>query len=109
MGRILGFLGGTILTSSIAYLSLEHFRQHRTYISQSLRSSRKLSDSLLAPAQVPRLPEPRIERPSLVETLKDAWNWEVESMVRWVQGWDLIKARERFEETAINIVGSVKK
>lgn len=50
-----------------------------------------------------------MERPSLAETLKDTWNWEVESMVRWVQGWDLVNAREYFEETAANVVGSIGK
>lgn len=30
-------------------------------------------------------------------------------MVRWVQGWDLVKARERFEESAANVVASISK
>lgn len=30
-------------------------------------------------------------------------------MVRWVQAWDLVKARERIEETAANVVGSISK
>ena len=47
-------------------------------------------------------------RPSFVETMKDMWNQEVESGVRWVQGWDLTRAREEAEEVVGVVVGKVR-
>ncbi|PUU75048.1 hypothetical protein B9Z19DRAFT_996486, partial [Tuber borchii] len=101
-------LGGTILTGSIAYLTLRHLNKNTRAHSASLRSSRQIADSILLPKHIPKNPDPRLERPSFVETLKDAWNWEIEKIVRRVQRWDLRSAREEVEGTVGNVVEKVK-
>lgn len=37
-------------------------------------------------------------RPSVVETVKDTWNEDVEGAVRWVQGVDWGRVRDGMEE-----------
>ncbi|KAG0123308.1 hypothetical protein HOY82DRAFT_619368 [Tuber indicum] len=108
MGRIGGFLGGTILTGSIAYLALRHLNANTSAHSTSLRESRQIADSILLPKQVPKNRDPTLERPSFVETLKDTWNWEIEKIVRRVQGWDLKSTREGVEDTIGNVVEKLK-
>ncbi|PWW72443.1 hypothetical protein C7212DRAFT_360102 [Tuber magnatum] len=108
MGRIGGFLGGTVLTSSIAYLTLRHLNANARAQSASLRGSRQIADSILLPKQIPRNRDPTLERPSFVETLKDAWNWEIEKIVRGVQSWDTRRAREGVEDTIGDLVERLK-
>ncbi|RPA90636.1 hypothetical protein L873DRAFT_1795363 [Choiromyces venosus 120613-1] len=109
MGRIGGFLGGTVLTGSLAYLTFRHLKINTRTHSASLRTSRQIADSILLPKHIPKKPEPKLERPSFVETLKDTWNWEVEKIVRRMQKWDMRTVREEVEETVGNVVEKLKR
>ncbi|CUS09580.1 unnamed protein product [Tuber aestivum] len=108
MGGMGGFLGGTVLTGSIAYLTLRHLNANTRTHSASLRGSRQIADSILLPKQIPKNRDPTLERPSFVETLKDAWNWEIEKIVRRAQRWDMRSAREGAEGTVGNVVEKLK-
>ncbi|KAL7271781.1 hypothetical protein RUND412_005432 [Rhizina undulata] len=109
MSKISGFLGGVVLTTSIYYLTSHEMQKNAKYNSEVLRESRRRAESLLLPPQTPKNPEPFVGRPSLVETLKDAWNLEIEGMAHWMQGVDMVKARESVEETVGNVIDKIQK
>jgi altered-inheritance-of-mitochondria protein 5 len=60
---------------------------------------------------LPPLPEPpryQIARPSIVETLKDRWNSDVEGAVRWVQGVRWGSVRDGLEERMKGMGGKAR-
>ncbi|KAI9794773.1 MAG: hypothetical protein M1816_002901 [Peltula sp. TS41687] len=104
-----GFISGVTLTSTILYLSLSTHRHNRARQSLALKRQKATLMSLLehdpdlsssqtqhgeALAGGPEMMVMRVQRRSLVETVKDRWNADVEGVVRsMVEGWDA--GRER--------------
>jgi altered-inheritance-of-mitochondria protein 5 len=91
MGRIHGFLGGVLLTSTITYYTGEYFRSNQKFISTHLQTSDHIIRSkILSPNQAEPIPttshSSTISRVGIVETSKDIWNDEIIKMVNWVYG-----------------------
>lgn len=81
----------------MAYLSARRIQEDTRANSLLLRESRDVLESALLPPQAPKKVEPHVERPSIVETMKDKWNEEVENSIRFVQSIDWNYTRERAE------------
>jgi len=98
MGFTTGLLGGITLTYSVLYLSLHLHRANRTYQHTLLAQQSILLNSVVEPLPPPP-PSPAYDvvNVGLVETLKDRWNGEVESLVRRVQETDWNQVRARWE------------
>lgn len=84
-------------------------RARTAYNSHKLREARAQLDALRQPATIPPNPRPYIARPSLVETVKDQWNHELEELWRWAVGLDSVRIREGVEETVCNVVRNLQK
>ena len=84
-------------------------RTRTAYNSHKLREARVQLDALRQPATIRPNPRPYIARPSLVETIKDQWNHELEELWRWAVGLDSVRIREGVEETACNVVRNLQK
>ncbi|KAI5787706.1 hypothetical protein DFH27DRAFT_222670 [Peziza echinospora] len=108
MGRLTGALLSTILVASTTYLTTVHLRTYTTTISHNLTTSRHVLDSLHHPATPVRPLREYLARPSMVETMKDAWNSELEKAVRAVHTWDVRRGRERVEELVGGLLAEKK-
>ncbi|KAG6027914.1 hypothetical protein E4U19_000852 [Claviceps sp. Clav32 group G5] len=102
MGFVNGLTGGVALTLSIAYLSVLAHQRNREEQGRSLRAQALTIQSLIDPIPQP-LPPTRSEvaaakRAETVEVLKERWNTEIESAVRWVQHADWEDVREGLED-----------
>ncbi|KAG7877893.1 hypothetical protein KL905_001159 [Ogataea polymorpha] len=86
-GRIHGFLGGVLLTGSIAYLTAREFRLNQAVISQSLRESSRIIEErdLPVPHQSNILES---KEKTLTESIKDIWNHEVIKGVNYIYSLD---------------------
>ncbi|KAG7697522.1 hypothetical protein KL930_000423 [Ogataea haglerorum] len=86
-GRIHGFLGGVLLTGSIAYLTAREFRLNQAVISQSLKESSRIIEErdLPIPHQSNVL---RFRQKSIAESIKDIWNHEVIKGVNYIYALD---------------------
>ncbi|KAI9678137.1 MAG: hypothetical protein M1817_006081 [Caeruleum heppii] len=104
MGFTTGLFGGITLTTSILYLSLSLHQRNRAVQSLYLRQQAHILTSLVeepSPASAVRSrvdhdereDDPRRPRESLVEAVKDRWNDEVESAVKWVYNVDWASVR----------------
>ncbi|KAI5819406.1 hypothetical protein BZA77DRAFT_290558 [Pyronema omphalodes] len=109
MTRLAGFVGGVVLSGSTIYLCITELRSRTHYNSFVLRESRARLEALQKPATLPENPKPYIARPSLLETMKDRWNAELEGIWRWSQNLDHVKLREGLEEKAGNVVANLAK
>ncbi|KAI9876717.1 MAG: hypothetical protein M1830_005872 [Pleopsidium flavum] len=104
MGFTAGLLGGITLTSSVLYLSLAIHQRNRIHQASLLQQQFLLLTSI-----VQRLPErpppPRyvLDKPSIVETVKDAWNEDIEGAVRWAQGVKWERVREGLEARVVGM------
>ncbi|KAF8455969.1 hypothetical protein BGX38DRAFT_1327702 [Terfezia claveryi] len=109
MGRLAGFASGIIVTLTTTHLLTQHLHRTTAHNSNTLRQTTLIANSILSP-RAPVTPlSAYTARPSLAETMKDMWNEEVERGVRWVQGWDLRRAREGAEEVVGAVVGKVRR
>ncbi|KAG6212263.1 hypothetical protein E4U50_001967 [Claviceps purpurea] len=102
MGFVNGLTGGVALTLSIAYLSVLAHQRNREEQGRSLRAQALTIQSLIDPIPQP-LPPTRSEvaaakRAETVEVLKERWNTEIESAVRWVQHAEWEDVREGLED-----------
>jgi MICOS complex subunit MIC12 len=86
------------LTYSVLYLSLYLHRANRKYQHTLLAQQSVLLNSVVEPLPPPpETPAYHVRKVSLVETLKDRWNGEVEGLVRRVEETDWNKVRARWE------------
>ncbi|CAI5755883.1 unnamed protein product [Candida verbasci] len=117
-GRIHGFLGGVLLTSTITYLTKQYIVKNSLFISDSLRSSNyTIQNKILSNKHYENLSIPNKhttdEIRSFNETCKDLWNEEIIKMVNWVYGinWYKIgmKIDEKTGEISSRLVESLKK
>ncbi|EMG50175.1 hypothetical protein SBY92_003680 [Candida maltosa Xu316] len=91
-GRIHGFLGGVLLTTTLTYYTSEYISKNQQFISQQLRQSdyiinnRILSDAdeKLRKNYVPNSHISYSARAGFAETCKDIWNDEIITMVNWI-------------------------
>ncbi|KAK6535127.1 hypothetical protein TWF694_001609 [Orbilia ellipsospora] len=99
MGHLNGLVGGFVLTTSVVYLTTRQHQQHRKNSSLLLRESDNALKSILQP---PTPPKPRISymetRPTITETMKDSWNAEIESIVKWLQNTSPTKISNSIED-----------
>jgi altered-inheritance-of-mitochondria protein 5 len=102
-------VGGAVLTSATIYLAVAEIRNRTHYNSHTLRESRERLEALRKPATIPENSKPYIARPSLIETMKDRWNDELEGIWRWAQSLDSVRIREGLEEKTGNIVRNLQK
>ncbi|RCK62992.1 hypothetical protein Cantr_10235 [Candida viswanathii] len=94
MGRIHGFLGGVLLTSTLTYYTSQYINKNQQFISHHLRQSESIiNDRILSDkdAELRRgyVPDSHVNyrsRVSFAETCKDIWNEEIITMVNWVYG-----------------------
>ena len=94
-------LSSAALTYSLLYLSLRIHQANRLHQHTLLSQQSVLLHSAIDP--LPPAPESAVydvKRDSLVETLKDRWNSEVEGLVRKAQYTDWNEVRERWEALA---------
>jgi hypothetical protein len=105
----MGQFGGAVLTSATIYLAITEVRNRTAYNSHILRECRQRLELLREPAKLPTKRTPYFARPSLVETMKDRWNAELEGIYRWAQGVDMVRLREDLEGKAGNIARNLKK
>lgn len=96
--------GGAALTSSLLYLSLALHQRNRVQQATLLRQQSLLLNSIVEPLPAP-MPPPRyvLAKGGVVETVKDAWNEDVQAAVRWVQRVDWGKVRERAEARVVGM------
>ncbi|KAK6499207.1 hypothetical protein TWF506_003835 [Arthrobotrys conoides] len=86
MGRLNGLVGGFVLTTSVIYLTVRQHQEQTKLSSQLLRDSNMLLNAILKPPTPPKPRTTYIEtRSSILETMKDNWNSEIEGVVKWVQ------------------------
>ena len=94
-------LGGVALSYSLLYLSLRIHQANRLHQHTLLSQQSILLNSVIEPLPPALEPAPYdVKRESLVETLKDRWNSEVEGLVRKAQYTDWNEVRERWETLA---------
>lgn len=80
------------------YLSLYLHRANRKYQHTLLAQQSVLLNSVVEPLPpLPETPAYDVRKVSLVETFKDRWNGEVESLVRTVEETDWNQVRARWE------------
>ncbi|ODV96150.1 hypothetical protein PACTADRAFT_49551 [Pachysolen tannophilus NRRL Y-2460] len=77
MGRIQGFLGGVLLTSTLTYLTALEINSNKTAVSNALRNSAKIIDDRDKEVSFKENVIEINSRPSILETSKDIWNNEV--------------------------------
>lgn len=96
MGFVSGFAGGVTLTLAVAYYSVLSHQRNRKQQAASLRAQARTLNSRFEP-QPPPAPTReellRAERSSLLDTVKDRWNAEIERAARSIQNanWEEIK------------------
>ncbi|RPA82497.1 hypothetical protein BJ508DRAFT_414115 [Ascobolus immersus RN42] len=109
MGLIHGFVAGTTVTLSALYLTHRSITQNtieqRTILSNL---SHTLATIPLPPSDIKVRPMPFVKRVSLVETMKDMWDSELERIVRTVQKVDWRGVREGVEDGIGEVVRRVK-
>jgi MICOS complex subunit MIC12 len=97
------------LTFGLAYLTVLAHERNRRSQAEALRSQSRVLTSLLEPSPIPppqsRAELAREERSSLMETLKDRWNEEVENAVRRVHRTDWNSVREGLEGAIARLLG----
>jgi len=109
MGFTTGLLGGVTLTYSVLYLTLYIHQANRKYQHTLLSQQSVLLNSVIEP--LPPLPEPPaydVKKVSMIETLKDRWNGEVEGLVRKAQNTDWNHVRERWEARIGTVFAKVR-
>lgn len=96
--------GGAALTSSLLYLSLALHQRNRVQQATLLRQQALLLNSIVEPLPAP-MPPPRyvLANGGVAETVKHAWNEDVQAAVRWVQRVDWGKVRERAEARVVGM------
>lgn len=104
MSRIYGFLGGALVTTSIAYYTASEFRRNGQFAASQLEEARIILDNYGKEKPfVPRKIE-RESRDDIIETAKDLWNHEIIRGVNWFYGiqWNTIgkKAENGIETLA---------
>ncbi|KAJ9642515.1 hypothetical protein H2199_004896 [Coniosporium tulheliwenetii] len=109
MGFATGFIGGLTLTTSVLYLSVYIHRQNRLNQSLYLRQSHLILTSLIEPPPPSTPPRAREARPSLVETVKDRWNGEIEGLVRRALSVDWNGVREGMERAVARGWGKLRR
>lgn len=99
MGAIHGFLGGALLTSSVAYFGGAYIRASTNVVSNHFqRADRAIHNRILSDIDILLENEPRnshtryVERANLAETSKDIWNEEIIKMVNWLYSINWYKA-----------------
>ncbi|MCJ1361652.1 hypothetical protein MMC16_000752 [Acarospora aff. strigata] len=94
-----GFLSGITLTTTLLTLTLFQHQRNRTHQASLLHQQSLLLTSIVEPSPEPPTPLPRyvLAKPSVLETVKDAWNEDVVGAVRWVQGVEWGSVREGVE------------
>lgn len=109
MGFTTGFLGGVTLTYSLLYGALHLHRSNRNIQHTILAQQSMLLNSVVEPLP-PQVEEPpyEVRKTSLVETLKDRWNREIEVAVRQVQNTDWNEVRERWERRIGNVWSTIR-
>ncbi|KAF2673938.1 hypothetical protein BT63DRAFT_476384 [Microthyrium microscopicum] len=105
MGFVNGFLGGVTLTSSILYLTITIHRQNRIQQAALLRQQDTVLRSLIEPNPPAPLPRAREVQAGLVEQGKDAWNAEIEAIVRRVNNTDWNAVRANLEGRIRRLAG----
>ncbi|KAH3664167.1 hypothetical protein OGAPHI_004881 [Ogataea philodendri] len=92
-GRIHGFLGGVLLTGSLAYLTSREFRINQGIVSQSLRESSRIIEerNLPVPHQSNVL---QYQDKTVSESIKDIWNHEVIKSVNYLYSLDFASVGE---------------
>jgi len=91
------------------YLATSSLRERTARNSHTLQECRSRLEALQKPAAIPGTPRPYVARPSIVETIKDRWNEELEGIWRWATGLDQVKIRECVEETVGNVARNLQK
>lgn len=106
-GRIHGFLGGVLLTTSLAYYTSQEFKRNQEFVSKTIREAEAIIDE----HDKPQKPVPRsIEfqhRPSMKQTIADIWDEQILKGVHWVYSINVeknIAAAVESVESAINKV-----
>lgn len=86
------------LTYSVLYLSLYLHRANRKVQHTLLAQQSVLLNSVVEPLPpLPETPAYDVQKIGMVETLKDRWNREVETLVRRVEETDWNQVRARWE------------
>ncbi|OWB61028.1 hypothetical protein B5S29_g1912 [[Candida] boidinii] len=83
-GRIHGFLGGVLMTSSLTYLTAYEFKSKQNTISKSLLESSNLIEHRNDPIEHKSNVVQFTTRDGINETVKDIWNEEVIRGVNWL-------------------------
>lgn len=91
MGAVHGFLGGVLLTSSVAYFTGQYVRDRARVVSRHLSDAeRTIHNRILSDADLVREARPRdsharyLRRAGVAEACKDIWNEEIITMVNWL-------------------------
>ncbi|KAI5957127.1 hypothetical protein KGF54_000055 [Candida jiufengensis] len=106
VGRIHGFLGGVLLTSTVVYYTGQMFEKNSKFISQHLKQSNNiiqnkiLTDSFYKNQEIPNNQITTLERPNFKETCKDIWNDEIIKMVNWVYSINWYKLGLKIDDEA---------
>lgn len=88
-GKIQGFLGAILFTTSVAYFTSKEFKQNQEYISKTLKETRQIIDQEpQEKLQTPRSLEFK-HRPSIRETVADLWDDSVLTGVKWIYSLDV--------------------
>jgi altered-inheritance-of-mitochondria protein 5 len=91
-GKIQGFLGAVLLTTTVAYFTSQEFKQNQEFISKTLRDTERIiNQEPQDRGQTPRSLEFQY-RPSIRQTVADLWDDSVLSSVQWIYGVDVEKS-----------------
>ncbi|GMM36408.1 hypothetical protein DASC09_037330 [Saccharomycopsis crataegensis] len=108
-GRIHGFLGGVLLTSSLTYLTALEFRKNRDIVSQSLITSKDIIENRhnRDTTYVPGTNSINYnDRSNIRESFADIWNSEIIKGVNWVYSINWLAAGEKVERGLRKLVES---
>ncbi|ODV85678.1 hypothetical protein CANARDRAFT_27781, partial [[Candida] arabinofermentans NRRL YB-2248] len=106
-GRIHGFLGGVLLTGSIAYLTAVQLTTRQQIISHHLNESSRVIEE----RDIPTLHRSNVisyENKTVSESVKDIWNHEVIKGTNWLYSLNFSKIGDYVACGVEKLVGSSK-
>ncbi|TGZ83222.1 hypothetical protein EX30DRAFT_329281 [Ascodesmis nigricans] len=103
MGRLSGFIGGVVLSSSVIYLATSQLARQTQRNSHTLRESCAILEATVDASKRTQALVPYVEIPRPLEDVKDRWNSELRNAYKWAMHLDVVRVRERTEDIAGNI------
>jgi altered-inheritance-of-mitochondria protein 5 len=92
MGKVHGFLGALLVTTTVTYFTSKEFKDNQEHISRTIKRTQDIIDGLEHSTGSSPREMVFTHRPSMRETIADLWDDSVLSGIQWVYAIDTEKS-----------------